>query len=104
MATVKAGDCRCADGDAALVPIDRQRIINHQMYHITAQPNPDYGRAASCRFCCGDGEGMVAEAGDQVEPSAKRFDIAGDGVNDGELAALDLGYPAGRDSRSWRTC
>src|SRR5215470_16076733 len=31
-------------------------------------------------FGCGDGEGVVTEAGDQVEPSAQCLDVAGDGV------------------------
>ncbi len=43
-------------------------------------------------------EGMVAEAGDQVEPSAKRFHVAGDGVDGGQFAPLDLGDPARGDA------
>jgi len=38
------------------------------------------------------------EAGDEVEPSAEGFDVAGHGVDGGQLAAFDLGHPAGRDS------
>jgi hypothetical protein len=44
----------------------------------------------SCRFGGGHGEGVVAEAGDQVESAAECLDTAGDGVDGGELAALDL--------------
>src|SRR5262245_40223535 len=49
-------------------------------------------------FGRGDSESVVYEAGDQVEPSAERFHIAGDGVDRGELAPLDLGDPAGGDA------
>jgi hypothetical protein len=35
MATVKVGVGWCADGDVALAPIERQRIINYQLYHVT---------------------------------------------------------------------
>ena len=41
---------------------------------------------------------MVTEAGDQVEPPAKCLDVAGDGVDGGDLAALDLRYPPRRDA------
>jgi len=47
------------------------------------------------RWC--DGEGEVAEAGDEFETSAECFDVTGDRVDGGQLAALDLGYPAGRN-------
>ena len=36
-------------------------------------------------------------AADKVEAAAECLDVACDGVDDRELAALDLGYPAGRD-------
>ena len=52
----------------------------------------------SCRFGGGHGEGVVAEAGDQVKPPAECLDVAGDGVDGGDLAALDLRYPPGRDA------
>ncbi len=51
----------------------------------------------SCGFGGGDGEGVVAEAGDEVETSAECFDVTGDRVDGGKLAALDLGYPASRN-------
>ena len=47
---------------------------------------------------------MVAEAGDQFEPSAECLDVAGDGVDSGDFAALDLGYRPGvmpMASASW---
>ena len=34
---------------------------------------------------------MVTEAGDEVEPSAERFDVTGYRVDGGQLAPLDLG-------------
>jgi SAM-dependent methyltransferase len=52
----------------------------------------------SCRFGCGDGEGVVAEASNEVEASAECLHVAGYRVDGGEFAALDLGDPSGRDA------
>ena len=49
----------------------------------------------SCRFGCGDGEGVVAEGSDEVEASAECLHVAGDRVDGGEFAALDVGNPSG---------
>ena len=49
-------------------------------------------------FGGGDGEGVIAEAGDEVEPSAEGFDVAGDCFDGGQFAAFDLGDPAGGDA------
>jgi len=38
---------------------------------------------------------VVAEAGDEVEAAAEGFDVAGAGFDGGQLAAFDLGDPAG---------
>ncbi len=56
-----------------------------------------WGRAADLviRFGCGDGEGVVAEASDEVEASAECLHVAGDRVDGGQFAALDLGDPSG---------
>jgi uncharacterized membrane protein YraQ (UPF0718 family) len=43
----------------------------------------------------------IVLAGDQVEPSAEGFDVAGDGVCGGDFATLYLGYPAGDDTLAW---
>jgi hypothetical protein len=53
---------------------------------------------AESGLCCGDGEGVVAEAGDEVQPSAECVDVAGDCVDGSQFAAFDLGYPAGDDA------
>ncbi len=45
-------------------------------------------------FCCGDGEGVVAETGDEIESSAECVNVAGDCVDGGQFAAFDLGYAA----------
>jgi hypothetical protein len=47
----------------------------------------------------GDGEadGSVAEVGDEVEASAEGFDVAGDDLEGGDVAVLDLGYPGDAD-------
>ena len=44
----------------------------------------------------GDGQpdGPVAEVGHEVQPAAECFDVAGDDLNGGDLAVLDLGYRA----------
>jgi len=55
----------------------------------------------SCRFGCGDGEGVVAEASDEVEASAECSHVAGDRVDGGDFAALDLGDPSGGDAMAW---
>jgi len=52
----------------------------------------------SCCFGGGHGEGVVAEAGDQAEPSAGCIDVARDGADGGDLTALDLRYPPRRDA------
>jgi hypothetical protein len=54
-------------------------------------------RSWSCRFSGGDGEGVVAEAGDEVE-SAEGLHVTGDGVDGGQFAGLDLGCPPGGDT------
>lgn len=41
---------------------------------------------------------MVTEAGDEVEPSAERFDVTGYRVDGGQLAPLDLGNPPRGDA------
>lgn len=53
------------------------------------------------RFGGGDGEGVVAEAGDEVEPSAERLHVAGEGVDGSQVAALDPGDPAGVTPMAW---
>jgi len=35
----------------------------------------------------------VAEVGDEVQPAAEGLDVAGDDLEGGDLAVLDLGYP-----------
>jgi hypothetical protein len=57
-----------------------------------------------CRFSCGHGDRVVSEAGDQVEPTAERLNVAGDGVDCGDLASLDLGYCPGVTPRSSASC
>src|SRR5215475_6166915 len=37
-------------------------------------------------FGGGDGDGVVAETGDEIELSAEGFDVAGDGIDGGQLA------------------
>ena len=49
-------------------------------------------------FGGGHGEGVVANAGDQVEPPAECLDVTGNGVDGDDLTALDLRYPPGRDA------
>jgi hypothetical protein len=46
----------------------------------------------------GSPDPSIVLAGDQVEPSAEGFDVAGDGLYGGDFAALYLGYPAGDDT------
>ena len=43
----------------------------------------------------GDGQpdGPVTEVGHEVQPTTERLDIAGDHLEGGDLAVLDLGYP-----------
>jgi hypothetical protein len=36
---------------------------------------------------------VLSEIGDQVQPAAEGLDVAGDDLEGGELAVLDLGYP-----------
>jgi len=45
--------------------------------------------------CVADGQpdGPVAEVGDEVQPAAEGLDVAGDDLEGGDLAVLDLGYP-----------
>jgi hypothetical protein len=44
----------------------------------------------SCRFGGGHGEGVIGEAGDQGGPLAESLDAAGNGLDGGNLTALDL--------------
>jgi hypothetical protein len=55
-------------------------------------------RTAADTTMASKGEGVVAEAGDEVEPAAECFDVAGGGFDGCEFAAFDLGDPAGGDA------
>jgi hypothetical protein len=41
----------------------------------------------------GQPDGPVAEIGYEVQPAAEGLDVAGDDLEGGDLAVLDLGYP-----------
>ncbi len=49
-------------------------------------------------FGCGDREGVVSEVGDKFQVPAECLDVAGDGLDGGQFAALDLGDPARGDA------
>ena len=49
-------------------------------------------------FGGGDREGVVGEVGDEVQAPAECLDVAGDGLDGRQLAALDLGDPARGDA------
>ena len=67
----------------------RRRLSVYMVARELATDNRSRGFGGS------DGEGVVAEAGDELETSAECFDVAGDRIDRGKLAALDLGHPAG---------
>jgi hypothetical protein len=41
----------------------------------------------------GQSDGTVAEIGDEVQSASEGLDVAGDDLEGGDLAVLDLGYP-----------
>jgi hypothetical protein len=49
-------------------------------------------------FGGGHREGMVGEVGDELQVAAECLDVAGDSLDGGQLAALDLGDPAWGDA------
>ena len=52
------------------------------------------------RWGVGDGQfdGLVAEIGDEVQSASEGLDVAGDDLEGGDLAVLDLGYPGDADA------
>jgi hypothetical protein len=49
----------------------------------------------------GQPDGPVAEIGYEVQPAAEGLNVAGDDLEGGDLAVLDLGYP-GATLTPWR--
>jgi hypothetical protein len=59
----------------------------------------DRSYAAVAGVADGQPDSPVTEPGDQIQPAAEGLYVAGDDLEAGDLAVLDLGYPGDRHAR-----